>query len=128
MTTVWRDRLIIAAPFLGILALMLVAPSDDGLTVCPFALCTGTACPGCGLTRAAGTLLRGDVGGALTYHPLVPLIAVQLIGGWVWFLMQRSGRLQPPRGRTVTVILSVTLAALLAVWLVRLATGSLPAV
>lgn len=128
MTAQWRHRLIFAAPFLGLVLLMFVSPADDGPTLCPFALCTGTACPGCGMTRAASALVRGDVGAAMTLHPLVPLIAIQLAGGWVWYLLRRRGRVQPLSGRTLNAVLIATGASLLAVWLVRLMSGTLPPV
>ena len=92
MTRVWRDRLTLAAP-LGVAVLLLAgSPGDDGPTICPFALMTGTACPGCGMTRAASHLLRGDVSTAIGYHPLIPLVMALAVGGWVWFLLVRSGR------------------------------------
>ncbi len=128
MTTTWRNRLLLAAPFLGVAILALVAPSDDNPTMCPFAMCTGMACPGCGMTRAASTLIRGDLSGALRYHPLVLIIVAQLMGGWVWYLMRRSGRVQPMSNRTLNVILISTGVALLAVWVVRLLNGTLPPV
>lgn len=128
MTVVWRDRLIIAAPLLGLIMLMAVSPTDEGPTICPFALCTGTACPGCGMTRAASALVRGDLGAALSLHPLVPLIVLQLAGGWVWYLLRRTGRAQPLSNRALNVILLATGLALLAVWATRLASGTLPAV
>ena len=50
--------------------------------MCPTALFFGIPCPGCGLTRATLALLRGDVGAALHFHPLVfvltPLAAYAL--------------------------------------------------
>lgn len=128
MPVLWRDRLILAAPILGVALLTLFAPSDEGPTVCPFALCTGTACPGCGMTRAAGYLIRGDLGSALTYHPLIPLIALQLVVGWVWFVLRRAGKVGPLRNRTLNIFLVATTLALVSVWLVRLATGALPPV
>jgi hypothetical protein len=126
MTHVWRDRLVLAAPLavLGFLAIQ----TDDGPTVCPFALCTGMACPGCGMTRAASHLIRGDLTTALGYHPLVPLVAVMSIGGWVWFLLRRSGRVRPLPGRWVNVILIVAGIMLLGVWVARALTGTLPPV
>jgi hypothetical protein len=126
MTHVWRDRLVLAAPLavLGFLAIQ----TDDGPTVCPFALCTGMACPGCGMTRAASHLIRGDLTTALAYHPLIPLVAVMSIGGWVWFLLRRSGRVRPLPGRWVNVILIVAGIMLLGVWVARALTGTLPPV
>lgn len=128
MTAAWRDRLILAAPLLGLAVLIVVSPTDDGPTICPFALCTGTACPGCGMTRAASALVRGDFANALTLHPLVPLIALQLAGGWGWYLLRRSGRAQPLSNRALNVILIATGLALLAVWATRLLSGTLPPV
>lgn len=128
MTTGWRDRLIIAAPFIGVLLLAIVTPSEDGLTFCPFALCTGTACPGCGMTRAAASLVKGDFSGALTYHPLVLLVGLQLMAGWAWFMLRRSGRVQPLSNRALNVILIGTGLALVGVWVARLLIGSLPPV
>ena len=42
-----------------------------GPPLCPTALFFGIPCPGCGLTRATLALVRGDVAGALHFHPLV---------------------------------------------------------
>ncbi len=45
---------------------------------CPFHALTGMPCPGCGATRAALALARGDVAGALAWNPLATLA---LVGG-----------------------------------------------
>ncbi len=121
-----RDRLLIAAPFVGVALLALFTPSDDGPTFCPFALCTGTACPGCGMTRAASHLIRGDIGTAFTYHPLVPLVALQLVGGWLWLMLRKAERVGPMSHKMLNIVLIGTTVALLAVWAYRLATGTLP--
>lgn len=128
MSTVWRDRLVFIAPVAALFGLALITPSEDGLTICPFALCTGTACPGCGMTRAASTLIRGDLSGALTYHPLIPLILAQLVVGWFWFVLQRIGLVRPAGNRTITIALAVTALALVSVWVGRLLSGTLPPV
>ncbi|MGI9609316.1 MAG: DUF2752 domain-containing protein [Acidimicrobiia bacterium] len=126
--TGWRHRLLVLAPFIGVAALIVASPSDDGPTVCPFALCTGMACPGCGMTRAASQLIRGDFGAAIGYHPLVPIIGLQLLGGWVWYLLRRSGRVKPLSNRTLNIVLIGTAVALVSVWALRMALDSLPAV
>lgn len=128
MTSVWRHRLVLAAPLAMIGLLVLVRPGDEGPTVCPFALCTGMACPGCGMTRAASHLIRGDLHTALTYHPLVPLIAILSVGGWAWYLLRRSGRVQPLPTRWVNRILIGIGIMLLGVWVARLLSGTLPPV
>ena len=109
---------------------MLVAlnAGDDGPTVCPFALCTGTACPGCGLTRAISHLIRGDLGTAFSYHPLVVLVAAQAMFGWGWLVLRRSGRVNAMSQRTLNLILFGTAIALSAVWILRLTSGTLPPV
>jgi hypothetical protein len=128
MTSVWRDRLILLSPFAVIAALALAPLVEDGPTICPFALCTGIACPGCGMTRAATRLVRGDFGAALTFHPLIPAVALVSIGGWAWFMMRRAGRVPPMSRALINRILIVIAIALVGVWIARLLTGTLPAV
>jgi hypothetical protein len=128
LTRAWRERLIFAAPLAVIGLLATIRPGEDGVTVCPFALFTGMACPGCGMTRAASYLIRGDISTALGYHPLVPLIAILSLGGWAWYLLRRSGRVQPLPTRWVNTVLIVTGIMLLGVWAARLLSGTLPPV
>lgn len=128
MTSTWRDRLILLSP-LAAIGLMVAAPAmEEGPTFCPFALSTGMACPGCGMTRAAGQLLRGDLASAVNYHPLVPAIALMATVGWGWFVLRKTGTVGPISNRLLNGILTVTLVALVTVWIARLATGSLPPV
>ena len=48
---------------------------------CPIKFLTGISCAGCGMTRAYLSLIRGDVSGAFSYHPLfiLPPLAVLII-------------------------------------------------
>lgn len=124
----WRDRLILAAPFIGVALLAVIAPSDDGPTVCPFALCTGMACPGCGMTRAFSQIVRGNFGEAMAYHPLAPLIGLQLLFAWVWFGLRRKNVVGPMSQRTLNVVLIGSAAALLLLWVGRIVMGALPSV
>jgi hypothetical protein len=128
MTGKWRHRLVLATPLALVGFLAALSPGDDGPTVCPFALCTGMACPGCGMTRAASHLIRGDLATALRYHPLVPLVAVLSLGGWVWYLLRRSDRAGPIPARWVSAILIGTAVMLLGVWVARALSGTLPPV
>ena len=52
----------------GWLALGLPTP------LCPFHVLTGLPCPSCGMTRAAGALLHGDLPGAVAWNPLGSLL------------------------------------------------------
>ncbi len=45
---------------------------------CPLHEGLGLPCPGCGLSRATASLLRGDWPGALAIHPFAPLVLVVL--------------------------------------------------
>jgi hypothetical protein len=54
---------------------------------CIFLQATGHWCPGCGGLRATYSLLHGDLAGAMSMNPLVPLLVlpVTLFGfGWLW--------------------------------------------
>ena len=95
---------------IGILLLVLTAEGSLYLvtgTNCPIKALFGLPCPGCGMTRAVLSLLRGDVAGAFWMHPLVFLLPVALLLLLLW----RRGR----RG-----VLIVGTALLLAVFFVRL--------
>ncbi len=116
------------SPLIAVFLLAVASPSDDGPTICPFALFGGIACPGCGMTRAASHLVKGDIGAALGYHPLVPLVALMAAAGWAWFVLRLSGRVKPMSQRALNLILIGSTVALLAVWVARLATGTLPPV
>jgi hypothetical protein len=76
----WAAR---ASCALTLAALLAVAAHFD-LVLCPWAALFGWPCPGCGLTRAAGLLLHGELRAALTLHPLspllVPLVAAAVLG------------------------------------------------
>lgn len=69
-----RALLVFALGGAGALAVLLDAP------LCPSAALLGIPCPGCGLTRATLALLRGDVGGAFHFHPLVFVLSPLFIG------------------------------------------------
>jgi hypothetical protein len=103
-------------------------PSDDGRTVCPFALVTGVACPGCGMTRALAVLLHGRLGSAVRYHPLAPLLAIGLGTGLVWWWGRDHLGWPAWSARWLNGVVIAFLVALLAAWAVRFATGTLPPV
>lgn len=82
---------------------------------CPIKHLTGISCPGCGMSRAMGCLLRLDLSAALAYHPLcvaMPPVAAGLVYCEV--------KHHPKAGR---LLLMLTAISLIAVYLWRLAMG-----
>ncbi len=115
-------------PALAVAAALAVAPVEEAPTICPFALITGTACPGCGLTRAAASLVRGDVGSALAFHPLVFLVLAWMIGATVVWIGRRRGITLPLNPQVVNRLLIASAAIFVVTWMARLTTGTLPPV
>jgi len=122
----WRDRIILFAPMLAVIALSGV--TEHGPTLCPFALVTGTACPGCGMTRAVAFLIRGDLDISSSYHPLAPLIAIEGIAAWAWYQARRKGLVGPMPRYLGNLVVILTAVSLLGVWALRFWSGSLPPV
>ncbi len=76
------------------------------------------------MTRAFAALAKGDWRAAIALHPLAPVVAAQLVLGWAFW----GVALAFPRIRAVRIdgLLLANLAALVALWLGRVATGTLP--
>jgi hypothetical protein len=106
----------------------MASPSDDGPTICPMALLTGVACPGCGMSRAIAWMFRGELERSVGYHPLAPLVVVISIVAVVWALGRRFRGWRTPRTAVLNGGLIVLAALLIAVWIARLASGTLPPV
>jgi hypothetical protein len=89
-----------------------------GPAVCPWRVLTGSPCPGCGLTRAGGALLRGRVDEAIQLHPLVLLVAVQVVALWVLAIvvLRRTRRDPRPQPAWVTPLLLAEAVAFVGVW------------
>ena len=134
MTTLFatKSRLgqgsLFVVPFVAAIVLATINPSDSSPTICGFARCTGVACPGCGMTRAAGQLVRGNVVEALRYHPLILLVVAELLGAWTIWMAHRAGWIRWHHRRWVDIVIGGTAALLLVVWIVRLAIGATPPV
>ncbi|MGH8928911.1 MAG: DUF2752 domain-containing protein [Acidimicrobiia bacterium] len=108
--------------------LTLASPSDDGPTICPVALITGVACPGCGMSRAMAWLFRGEFGRSVTYHPLAPLLLILGLVGLIWAIGYRLRGWKAPQPVVITSLGIGLGVALLGVWIVRLTSGTLPPV
>ena len=116
--------LVMAAATVGLGALS-IPLSDLGRTFCPFAVLTGTACPGCGLTRSIASLVRGDLSGSLAMHPFGILLAFQ---GIVFMALEIAGFRFSSRKWRIPLVLAVNLVGLLALWILRWSNGALPPV
>jgi uncharacterized protein DUF2752 len=116
------------APAAAFGLMTMASPSDDGLTICPMALLTGVACPGCGMSRAIAWMFRGDLERSVGYHPLAPLVVMISVVAVVWALGRRLRGWKSPPQALLTGGLIVLAALLMAVWIARLASGTLPPV
>lgn len=115
----------VAGALIGFVAISALS-TDDGPVLCPFRRCTGGYCPGCGMTRSGGRLLRGDVVGSWAQHPylLLALAQVAVIGG-AWRLA--SEPLRQRMARLLIPVLAVNLTLMLGIWTARIVDGSIPA-
>ena len=118
------DPFVIALPAAALAVAVWDPARNGGPALCPLRGLTGLPCPGCGLTRATGALLRGRVGDALQMHPLIPLVLVQLLVVWVLLAFGRERLARLPKW-VVPAVVSANVVVFCAVWIVRLATGSL---
>ncbi len=101
------------------------ASSDDGVVLCPLRRCSGGYCPGCGLTRSSGQLLRGDLAGSWRQHPFLLLALAQLgllAAAYAALSETRRARLRGMTGR----LLIANSALLVALWVARMASGAIP--
>lgn len=88
----------------------------------------GMPCPGCGLTRGLRALLDGELGLAMSLHPLAPVVALEacvlwLAAGWQRW---RRGAWPAPTGGQLERFLAVHAVTFVALWLGRTATGTVP--
>ena len=101
------------------------ASDDEGPILCPLRRCSGGYCPGCGLTRSTGQLLRGDLAGSWRQHPFLLLAIGQvalLVSLWAMASEDQRRRLR----RLTTPFVVANLVLMSAIWVVRLATGTVP--
>jgi uncharacterized protein DUF2752 len=111
----------------GLAVLHVWAPSGDAAS----ALCLSRRlfhlpCPGCGMTRAFAHLAKGEWSAAVRDHPLAPAVALEIVLGWIgWGVALAAERLPRLPVRLETLFLA-NAAALVALWLGRTATGTLP--
>ena len=83
-------------------------------------------CPGCGLTRAFAHLAKGEWPAALADHPLAPVLAAEMGLAWLAWGAALWDRLPLRRPLPIDLVVLANAAVLCALWLGRLATGTLP--
>lgn len=109
--------------------LVLGADGEDGRVLCPCRLATGGYCPTCGMTRAVGHLVRGDVPGSLAAHPYVVFAVAQLaviaVLWWAW--RGRPDHRHDAWIRWRPALIGLNVLLLVGLWAVRLALGVIPA-
>jgi hypothetical protein len=115
------DRMVLAA--IGLFHLILTYLGFPGWT-CPIFLATGVPCPGCGLSRAAAALLKGDWKAMVKFHAFTPVfLAAVLIAGtvivvpakWRDMIIQRIKQIENQTGITLFIIIGLVIY-----WVVRL--------
>ena len=100
--------------------------TDDGPGVCVLRRCTGGYCPGCGMTRSARHLTRGQIGSAWQDHPFLVLAAAQVIvAGSMYGVVRRIGR-TVDWNRVLVVLGIVNVVLITGIWIARLVDGSIP--
>lgn len=116
-----------AAGVAAFLVLRVWVPSEDaGFALCPLRRFTGLPCPGCGMTRAFAHLAKGEWSAAIRDHPLAPLLAAELGLLWTAWGGAAAGLPRLPIWSKPELAALGHLAVLVAVWLGRMATGTLP--
>ena len=121
-------RLWILAGLVGLAGLAILhvwVPSTDAAgAICLSRRLFHLPCPGCGMTRALAHLAKGEWSAAVRDHPLAPALALEGLLGWAIWGVALARPLRLPL-RLETLLLA-NAAALLALWLGRAATGTLP--
>lgn len=102
-----------------------LAPTGNGQVTCLLRLHADHACPGCGMSRATGRLLRGDVAAAFAYHPWVFAFLAQAIGFAAWRYHWGNRPMEPKHRLWLVWSVTVNVSLLFVVWGVRIATGHL---
>ena len=124
LSALWRERGLARAVFAAAGAQVLLAAAGLPGWLCPMKAATGVPCPGCGLTRAAEALFRGDLSASLRTHAYAPVIVLALLLTGLTLLLPRSPRLafisRVEAFERRTGVTAIALVGLLLYWLARL--------
>jgi hypothetical protein len=119
-----REPLIVGA--VGVVALAVVDPPETGIPWCPSAILFGIACPLCGLTRGIARAIRGDFAASVAFHPLAWVVLLVAVTAWVTWLGRRAGWWRARHIRLERAVVGGLAVGLVASWIWRRATGTLP--
>jgi hypothetical protein len=123
-------RLWVAAVFAALAGLFLLrawVPAESAqASICLFRRATGIPCPGCGMTRAFGHLAQGEWMAAAADHPLALVLALELGLAWIAWGCALAGWIPCRLPRWLNGLLLAHVPVLVAFWLGRLSTGTLP--
>ncbi len=98
--------------FLGCIAVILIL-----FYKCPIKIIFGIPCPGCGITRAFLSLIRFDFKKAFEYHPLFPVVFIELMYFVFRDFIPQKYKINEKFENT---IFSITAVLMIAVWIYRL--------
>ena len=111
----------------GLAVLHAWTPSGDAASsICLSRRVLNLPCPGCGMTRAFVHLAKGEWADAAKDHPLSFVLALEAILGWTAWGLALAARRPFRLPVRMDVLLIGHAAALVALWLGRAATGTLP--
>jgi hypothetical protein len=113
------DRRLGRALRLAVVLAPLVVLTVADLPVCLTAAFTGLPCPGCGLSRAAFALLRGDLPLAFQLNPLAPLVVPLSVVGFGTIALRYVWVGRTDYQSWVIWVVGLLSGALVLVWLAR---------
>lgn len=102
-----RKDFLLSLVAMGLLAMILFI-TDIG---CPTRFFTGICCPGCGMTRAVIHLAKGDIKGAIYYHPLVFTLPIIVI---LFLFKDRINK------KFLNVVLIIIIVLFISIYMIRL--------
>lgn len=119
-------RWVLAGVVMVAVGLRVWSVGDSGASICFVKQCTGASCPGCGMTRSLGHLVRGDLASSWRLHPLAIVFLVEAVVVWIILEATRTRRVTFDWHRHGTRWLAAHIPLLIGVWVVRIVSGTLP--
>ena len=117
----WKELILMHATLLAVILLYMFILVKLEI-YCPIRYATGIPCPGCGMSRALGCLLRLDISGSLRCNPaLVPCVtAMFFLVNRETFLLERLSM------RIKDTVIALGFGFTIVVYIVRFAFFNIP--